>query len=127
METILFNLFLFFVGGCLASFCNCAAYRIPRKMNWVSGRSICTHCGRELTILELFPVLSCLVLHARCHYCKAYFGWHNCITEVGLGIIYITFYNFVPFVPVKIFSLSGITIAYFLVVLFLEENSFRKR
>ncbi len=84
---LLYSIWFFMFGGCFASFCNCIAYRLPRHMNWISGRSICVNCGRELSLLELIPILSCLFLKARCRYCKASFGWSNFFSEAALGIV----------------------------------------
>lgn len=85
MTEIILNFFIFMIGGCAASFGNCLGYRIARKMNWVTGRSICNSCGRRLKVIELVPVFSCVILRAHCPKCKAYFGWSNCLTEAVLG------------------------------------------
>lgn len=85
LTQIFFSFLLFMFGGCAASFGSCVGYRIARKMNWVTGRSVCNHCGKQLKAWELIPVFSCLVLNAHCSKCHAYFGWRNCISEAILG------------------------------------------
>lgn len=86
MEIIVYSA-VFMLGACIASFSNCISYRVPRKMNWISGRSKCLKCGKQLTLLELIPVFSCLALRARCSKCHEYFGWRNAITEFLLGLV----------------------------------------
>ena len=85
MDTIVL-VAVWFLGGLLASFGNCIAYRIPRHMNWISGRSQCEKCGHKLNFLELIPVFSCLFLRGRCSSCGEFFGYRHAITELLLGI-----------------------------------------
>lgn len=82
------------VGSLFASFGNCIAYRIPRGMNWISGRSVCPNCGRRLTVFELIPVLSCVVLRAHCAGCHFYFGWGNAISELTLAVVTAFVFNY---------------------------------
>lgn len=76
----------FALGSVFASFFNCIAYRVPRRMNWITGRSICPHCGHVLSFWELVPVVSCIVLRATCLHCGRQFGWGNACTELLLGV-----------------------------------------
>lgn len=46
------------------------AYRVPRKES-LGGRSKCPNCGHTITAIENVPVLSYLVLRAKCRHC----GW----------------------------------------------------
>ena len=58
------------IGAVFGSFLNCAAYRIARGENFVTGRSKCPHCGHELSAHDLVPVISWFALGGRCRYCK---------------------------------------------------------
>ena len=95
---IIKNLILFMVGGAIASFGMCVGYRLPRHMNWITGRSQCTCCGVQLKFIDLLPVLSCLMLRAKCRYCGYYFGWVSFILETVVGILLIVVSN------IRIFS-----------------------
>lgn len=72
---------LIILGLCLGSFINALIWRIHKqeslksqklksKYSIVKGRSICMHCKHTLSILDLIPVLSWLMLRGRCRYCN---------------------------------------------------------
>lgn len=77
--------FLIGLGLIFGSFCNAAIWRLheyqfPSKkkgkqsakvedLSIISGRSACFHCGHELGVWDLIPVLSYLWLRGRCRYC----------------------------------------------------------
>ena len=67
---LIYGIFLAIVlGACMGSFLNCAAWRIVHGESFIRGRSHCTACGHELTIPDLFPVVSWLALKGTCRYC----------------------------------------------------------
>lgn len=67
MEILYFALFGLLVG----SFLNVCIYRVPRKLSVVTPmRSYCPSCKRQLSSLENIPVISWLVLGAKCKTCK---------------------------------------------------------
>lgn len=60
------------VGGLLVgSFLNVVAYRVPRHLSIVHPPSHCTACDARLTAVDMVPVVSWLVLRARCRHCRA--------------------------------------------------------
>ncbi len=72
MVTILYIVLLvlvFALGAMIGSFLNVVIYRLPRKENFVSGRSYCPNCHHELKALDLVPVASYLFLGKTCRYC----------------------------------------------------------
>lgn len=66
MTTILFIV----IGLCLGSFLNVVVYRLPRKLGFISGRSVCPHCNIEIASYDLMPVFSYLALRGRCRHCR---------------------------------------------------------
>ena len=76
------------VGAVFGSFLNCVAWRIVRKENPFRGRSHCTACGHSLGILDLFPIVSYLVLRGRCRYCKTKISPRYMITEGLMALAY---------------------------------------
>lgn len=60
------------VGGLLVgSFLNVVAYRVPRHLSIVHPPSHCTACDARLTAIDMVPVVSWIVLRARCRHCHA--------------------------------------------------------
>jgi leader peptidase (prepilin peptidase) / N-methyltransferase len=61
--------FAFLVGLCVGSFLNVCVERWPADLSVVRPRSRCPKCGHQLAWFENVPVVSWLVLRARCRSC----------------------------------------------------------
>ena len=61
----------FLLGCCIFSFLNVVIYRLPKKMDFVTGRSACPFCGHVLGAPDMVPVLGWVFLGGKCRYCKA--------------------------------------------------------
>ena len=57
-------------GAIIGSFLNVCIHRLPLGASIVWPSSACPHCRRELSWYENIPVLSWLVLRARCRTCQ---------------------------------------------------------
>lgn len=85
----LFYAVIFFLYGIVVgSFLNVCIYRMPIKENIVTMPSHCPSCDHKLNILDLFPLLSYLVLRGRCRYCKAKISIQYPIIELLNGILW---------------------------------------
>lgn len=83
IKIILF-VFAFIFGTVLFSFLNVVIYRLPRKENFVSGRSKCPACGHVLTFLDMVPIISWVVLGRKCRYCGAKISpRYACVEALG--------------------------------------------
>jgi leader peptidase (prepilin peptidase)/N-methyltransferase len=58
------------LGLCFGSFANSLIYRWPRNESIVTPPSHCPACKHRLEARDLIPVVSWLLLKARCGYCK---------------------------------------------------------
>jgi leader peptidase (prepilin peptidase)/N-methyltransferase len=56
-------------GALLGSFLNVVIWRVPRKESVVRPRSRCPHCEHEIRGRDNIPVVSWLILRARCRDC----------------------------------------------------------
>lgn len=82
-----FGVVAFVFGACMGSFLNCAAYRVVRGESFLKGRSKCPSCGHELTVRDLFPIISWLALKGRCRYCGSKVSARYILTEILFGLM----------------------------------------
>lgn len=57
------------LGLLLGSFLNVVAYRLPKRISVVTGRSACPSCGEQVRAYDNVPVVSWLLLRGRCRHC----------------------------------------------------------
>lgn len=60
-----------FVGAIFGSAITAIAWRVPRGISWIHGRSACGTCGHVLGVADLVPLLSWASSRGRCRYCGA--------------------------------------------------------
>ena len=83
---------LFFIAGCLmGSFCDCVAFRYVRKDRDMGKRSCCEYCGHVLTVKDLIPILSFVMLKGRCRYCGSKIDRRHVLIEMFCGIEFLLF------------------------------------
>lgn len=70
-------------GLLMGSAVTAIAYRVPREISWVHGRSRCTSCDHELAVWDLVPVFSWASTLGRCRYCHARISWRYPLTELA--------------------------------------------
>lgn len=92
-----FTVYAFIIGISVGSFLNVLIYRLPLGLNVAKGRSFCPNCKHSLGVLDLFPLLSFLLLGRKCRYCKAPISWQYFSIELLCGLLYaLTVYRFYP-------------------------------
>lgn len=83
------------LGLALGSFVNAFAWRVHKKKDWVSDRSECDNCHHKLGALDLIPVVSWLMLHGKCRYCKKPIK-DSPLTELAVPTLFVASYFFWP-------------------------------
>ena len=58
------------------------AYRVPRHLSWIRGRSACPSCGHVLESRDLIPVFSWLLARGRCRHCGTPVSFRYPLTEL---------------------------------------------
>lgn len=69
LPPLLLHTLFFVVGACVGSFLNVCVSRWPRELSVVRPRSRCPGCGHEIAWYENIPLLSWVLLRARCAGC----------------------------------------------------------
>jgi leader peptidase (prepilin peptidase)/N-methyltransferase len=90
--------FLIILGLALGSFLSAVTYRIPRRISFVVGRSICPKCKKQIAWYDNIPLLSFALLNGKCRSCKAIISLRypliEIVTAVGFIVIWNHFQNF---------------------------------
>lgn len=83
-----FVIFPFILGSCVGSFLNVLIWRLPRGESIAQPPSHCPHCDHRLSVLDLIPLLSFLILRARCRYCSAPVNWRYFWVELATAALW---------------------------------------
>ena len=75
------------LGAIVGSFLGAALIRLPRGESVVSGRSRCDGCGRALSLAELVPIVSYLILRGRCRACRVRIDPWQFAAEAGGALV----------------------------------------
>ena len=85
---IAYTITVFIFGLVLGSFFNVVGLRVPLKESVVRPPSHCTSCKRQLTALDLVPVLSFLFLGGKCRSCGQKISWIYPLMELITGVLF---------------------------------------
>ncbi len=80
MFILYFPIFVF--GLIIGSFLNCVIYRLEEQKGFIGGRSFCPSCSHTLSWQDLIPVISFILLKAKCRYCQKKISWQYPIIEL---------------------------------------------
>ena len=95
---------IFFIGAIIGSFINVLIIRLPLKINFITGRSACTSCGRVLRLYDLIPVLSFFILKGKCRFCKQKISPKYPFVEALTGLTAVLCYIYFGFTYETIFT-----------------------
>jgi len=82
----------FLLGTIIGSFLNVVAYRMHTGRS-INGRSHCMSCGETLRWYELLPIVSYIVLRARCGMCGAYIPYRYLLVEFLTGGMFLLMFH----------------------------------
>ena len=84
---LIYSLPFILMGGCIFSFADVVADRLPRKISFVKGRSYCPSCGHTLAWYDMIPVVSWLLLRGKCRQCRCRIPARYPVTEaMGMAV-----------------------------------------
>ena len=85
-------IFIFAFGCCIGSFLNVVIYRLPREKSLVTPGSFCPKCGKPIRFYDNVPLLSWILLRAKCRRCKAPISPRYFIVELLTGMVFLGLY-----------------------------------
>src|SRR3954467_1068458 len=84
---VAFALWVFAVGAVVGSFLNVVIARVPKGQSIVSPGSRCPRCGNPIAWYDNIPVLSWLLLRARCRKCGQPISVRYPLVELLTGVL----------------------------------------
>ena len=86
--TVIFIVLSFILGAVIGSFLNVVIIRVPRHepISGAHNRSHCMSCGKQLSNIDLIPILSYIFLGGKCRFCKAKISPRYWIVELTTAL-----------------------------------------
>ncbi|MDD5063271.1 MAG: prepilin peptidase [Phycisphaerae bacterium] len=85
-------IFIFAFGCCIGSFLNVVIYRLPRDESLIKPPSACPACGTHIRFYDNIPLVSWLLLGAKCRDCKAPISPRYFVIELLTGLIFVSLF-----------------------------------
>ena len=82
MPEALKHIFILAFGASVGSFLNVCIYRIPIGKSILSPASSCPSCGLKIRFYDNIPVLSYILLRARCRHCREPISFQYPLVEI---------------------------------------------
>ena len=91
------NFVVFFFGACFGSFLNVCISRWPAERSVVAPRSRCPRCEKQIAWYDNIPLLSWVVLRAKCRGCGLPISAQYPLVEATVGALWLA--SFLAFGP----------------------------
>ena len=113
------------IGASIFSFLNVIIYRLPRKLQFTMGKSMCTSCHHELAMKDLIPIISWLSLRGKCRYCGEKISGRYTIVELlgGISAVACTLGIGINVWALLAFLVSGVVVTAFYIIYDKLRNS----
>ena len=82
-------IFVFAYGSCVGSFLNVVIYRLPRDKSLITPPSAFPACDRRIRFYDNIPLISWLLLGAKCRYCKARISARYFVIELLTALLFV--------------------------------------
>jgi leader peptidase (prepilin peptidase)/N-methyltransferase len=84
--------FIFAFGCCVGSFLNVVIHRLPRNESLIKPPSACPACGTHIRFYDNIPLVSWLLLGAKCRHCKAPISPRYFVIELLTGLVFVSLF-----------------------------------
>jgi leader peptidase (prepilin peptidase)/N-methyltransferase len=92
---ITFCILVFVFGLSIGSFLNVCIYRLPLGLSIAKGRSFCPGCQAKIAWYDNIPLLSFVLLGAKCRSCRQVISWIYPLVESFTAVLFlVSFWKF---------------------------------
>lgn len=84
---MILNIFAFIFGAAIGSFLNVCIFRIPAGESIVRPLSRCPHCHHPIRFFDNIPIVSFVILRAKCRDCGEKISWRYPLVELVTGLL----------------------------------------
>src|SRR3989338_10092592 len=96
----MYLILIFIFGLAMGSFLNVIIFRLHEQKSFVTGRSFCLKCQKQIYWYDNIPLFSFVLLRGRCRHCQAKISWQYPAVELASGILFLTAYSVHVLAPV---------------------------
>ena len=91
MDPLVFAVWVvvFFLGASIGSFLNVCISRWPAEQSVVSPRSRCPRCGHAIAWYDNIPIVSWILLRAKCRGCALPISWQYPLIELVVAVMWL--------------------------------------
>lgn len=118
---MLIPVLVFILGAIIGSFLNVCICRIPKNESIVFPASHCPKCNKPIKWYDNIPIISYLLLHARCRNCKQHISLEYLLVESLNALIYTALYLNFGFSP--LFFIWAFVMSILIVISFIDFHS----
>ena len=113
---------VFIFGSIWGSFSNVCIHRIPKNISVVKGRSFCPSCNKQIRWYNNIPLVSFIILKARCIECSTKINVKYFLVELISGLNFVLiFYLFGISLTTLLFFILSIC---FIIIFFIDLKHF---
>ena len=114
----IYAIFAFGFGACIGSFLNVCIYRIPEGKSVVHPPSACPQCGYVIRFYDNIPIISYILLRARCRRCQVHIPIRYPMVELITGIAALAV--FLKFGPTLAAGVYFLFVAVLLIITYID-------
>jgi len=116
------SLFIIISGLAVGSFLNVVIYRLKLNQSIIWPPSHCPKCQARLAWYDNLPLVSFIILQAKCRHCNKKIAWQYPLVELATAIIFLIL--FIHF-TLTVQFLVWIILASFLIVIFVYDFKYK--